>query len=168
MPIPMTHQSFLGRGASFSHCGRYRYALWRAWSRKGGRVVFILLNPSTADAERDDPTIRRCIGFARAWGFGSVEVVNLFAWRATLPADLRRASAPVGAGNARAVRRAVRRSRRVVLAWGNPGTWRGAGPALLKRLRLARVPLDALGWTLQGQPRHVLYLPRSTRPHRVR
>src|SRR6266487_5248505 len=70
-------------GAVLDVSGIYRYSLWRAWSAYHPRIVFVLLNPSTADEQRNDPTIRRCMGFARTWNFGSVEVVNLFAYRAT-------------------------------------------------------------------------------------
>ncbi|TMF61888.1 MAG: DUF1643 domain-containing protein, partial [Chloroflexi bacterium] len=69
------------RGATFSADRRYRYRLWRRWDGARPVVAFVMLNPSTADARRDDPTIRRCIGFAKSWGFGGVEVVNLFAYR---------------------------------------------------------------------------------------
>ena len=72
-------------GADFSECGRYRYKLWRTWDDIRPVVMFIMLNPSTADATADDPTIRRCIGFARAWGYGGVRVGNLFAWRTPYP-----------------------------------------------------------------------------------
>ncbi|MFI5400343.1 MAG: DUF1643 domain-containing protein [SAR324 cluster bacterium] len=147
------------RRARFSRCGRYRYALTRTWGY-GGTVAFVMLNPSTADGTRDDPTIRRCIGLARGWGYGGIEVVNLFAWRATQPRDLRRAAAPEGASNRRALWAAIRRAEAVVLAWGNGGGWRDAGARLLRRLGSERPGQDlaCLGWTRRGHPRHVLYV----------
>src|SRR4029077_5114543 len=84
--------------AEFSHCRRYRFALWRRWD-SGPQVLFVMLNPSTADETTDDPTIRRCIGFARTWGFGSLAGANLFAFRTLKPRQLRPASEPIGAGN---------------------------------------------------------------------
>src|SRR5688572_12557148 len=74
-----------GSGARFSECGTYRYVLWRQWNEVNGDVAFVGLNPSTADDEKDDPTIRRCIGFAKRWGYGGVVMLNLFAYRATRP-----------------------------------------------------------------------------------
>ena len=84
--------------AVLSDCGTYRYRLWRKWGC-GSPLLFVMLNPSTADAEVDDATIRRCLGFADAHGFGELEVVNLYAYRATDPADLKRAGYPVGPDN---------------------------------------------------------------------
>src|SRR5688500_11357729 len=104
-------------GAVFDRSGRYRYRLWRRWG-DGGAVAFVMLNPSTADAERDDPTIRRCGGFARAWGFGSMVVVNLFALRSSDPQRLRRARDPVGRENDRHIIDVTGTSDAVVLAWG--------------------------------------------------
>ena len=85
--------------ADFSFCGQYRYTLTRVWSLERGLVLFVGLNPSTADAERDDPTVRRCVGYARRWGFGGVLVANLFAYRATDPRDLLAVSYPIGPRN---------------------------------------------------------------------
>ena len=151
----------LSRGATLSADGRYRYRLWRRWDRSRPVVAFVMLNPSTADARRDDPTIRRCIGFARSWGFGGLEVVNLFALRATDPRGLRRARDPIGSRNARFVRAALSRSSTVVLAWGaDPLAARQ--PADM-RFGLSRRRLRCLGLTRAGQPRHPLYLPRSAR-----
>lgn len=152
------------RAAVFDASGKYRYRLTRVWAPDAPRIAFVLLNPSTADHRRDDPTIRRCIGFARAWGFGGVEVVNLFAWRATLPRDLRRAREPVGTGNDRHLRTAARRAAWVVVAWGIHGAWRGRDRAALALLRRGGCAPLCLGLTRDGQPRHVLYLPRETRP----
>src|SRR5436190_6702368 len=86
-------------GAIFDVSGWYRYSLWRAWSAYHSRIAFVLLNPSTADEQRNDPTIRRCMGFARAWNFGSMEVVNLFACRATDCRELFQVSDPIGEEN---------------------------------------------------------------------
>ena len=108
-------------GAAFSPCGRYRWHLARTWDADGSRVAFVALNPSTADATHDDPTIRRCIGFARRWGAGGVDVVNLYAFRATKPRDLFAADDPVGPDNDAWIDAVVARADRVVLAWGHHG-----------------------------------------------
>ena len=151
-------------GARFSGDHRYRYRLWRRWS-PGPVVGFCMLNPSTADASRDDPTIRRCIGFARAWGYGGVEVVNIFALRATEPSRLRSARDRIGPGNDAALVAAAARVDVLVIAWGVHGT-------LLERDRtvlalLNRTRLLALGWTRSGQPRHPLYVRRDARPFAI-
>lgn len=148
-------------GATFSRDRRYRYRLWRRWDRSRPAVAFVMLNPSTADARRDDPTIRRCIGFARAWGFGGVDVVNLFAYRATDPRELLRVADPVGPRNSRHIQRAGLGAALVVIAWGaHPSAARSA-PISLPRAR-------CLGLTRTGQPRHPLYLGRDARPVPVR
>jgi hypothetical protein len=157
-------------GALVSDCGRYRYSLTRRWApgtsaADGNALVFVMLNPSTADATKDDPTIRKCMGFARRLGRGGIVVVNLFAWRATDPADLWRASAAghdvVGFANDAAIRGALRTSADVVLAWG-------AQPAARVRTRvrevLELVELEGksalcLGVSADGSPRHPLMLP---------
>lgn len=145
----------------FDARGRYRYRLWRRWRASGPVVAFVMLNPSTADAERDDPTIRRCTGFARAWGFAAMTVVNLFALRATDPARLRRARDPVGPDNDRHIAAAAAGSDAVVLAWGNHGALGGRDRAVLDLLAGSRP--SCLGVTGSGQPRHPLYLRRATR-----
>ena len=146
--------------ATFSPCRTYRYSLTRVWDADLPRVAFIGLNPSTADETADDPTIRRCIGFARRWGFGSMVVVNCFALRSTYPKGLRRSSDPVGPGNDRAIIRVVRSVDRVVAAWGAHGGYLDRDTRVL-----AMLPDDAmcLGVTLDGSPRHPLYLPSETR-----
>lgn len=148
-------------GAVFDPSRRYRYRLWRRWADGGEVVAFVMLNPSTADARRDDPTIRRCGGFARAWGFAAMTVVNLFALRATDPARLRRARDPVGRDNDRHILAAAGGCDALVLAWGNAGALGGRDRAVLALL--AGVRTDCLGLTGAGQPRHPLYLPRATR-----
>jgi hypothetical protein len=147
----------LSGGATSGDSGQYRYRLWRTWSKTRPAVAFIMLNPSTADAETDDATIRRCLGFARTWDAGGIEVVNLFAWRSSRPRDLRRAIDPVGSDNDTAIRDAVRRCPIVVAAWGNHGALSDRDRLVVKMLGPLR--LVCLGLTRQRHPRHPLYVP---------
>ena len=153
-----------GAGAVLDRSGAYRYRLWRRWG-DGPAVAFVLLNPSTADAGRDDPTLRRCAGFARRWGYGAVEIVNLFAYRCTDPRGLRAAADPVGPGNDRHLRRAVRGAALVVAGWGAGGRLAGRDRAVADWLARA-VPerLACLGLTRAGCPRHPLHLPGGAAP----
>jgi hypothetical protein len=151
----------LESGAVFDVSGRYRYSLWRAWSAYNPRIVFILLNPSTADEQRNDPTIRRCIGFARAWKFGSVEVVNLFAHRATGAKELLKIDDPVGEENNYYLIQAVERCSTVVIGWGIRGTLLGRDSQVLSLLA-GRKDVFCLGITKDGQPRHPLYVKGDT------
>ncbi len=156
--------SFLEQGATFSPDRRYRYRLWRRWgSRSSGRVTFIMLNPSTADAERFDPTVRRCYGYARDWGFGSMDVVNLFALRSTYPEQLKKVDDPVGPRNDAAILEAVEGSDLAVAAWGIHG-------GLLRRdskvlgLVAGITDLHCLGRTKAGAPLHPLHQPKRLKP----
>ncbi len=148
--------------ARFDRSGQYRYLLSRDWDPSRPRVAFVMLNPNRADATRDDPTIRRCVGFARSWGFGALDVVNLFALRAPRPALLRTAAAPLGARNDRFVREACCRASLTVAAWGVHGAWHAREQAVLDLLRPYGVAMRCLGVTAGGHPRHPLYLPAST------
>jgi len=153
------------RAASFDRTRSYRYSLRREWNPALPSITFVMLNPSTADAKRDDPTIRRCMAFARSWGYGGLEVVNLFAWRASTPAALRTAPDPVGPRNDRVLRAVARSASDVLLAWGNHGSLRGRGETVCEMLVRARTaPLLCLGMTAAGQPRHPLYVRGTTRP----
>lgn len=150
------------RGADVSDCGTYRYRLWRSWG-VGPRAVWCMLNPSTADALDDDPTIRRCVDFAKVWGFYGIEVVNLFAYRATDPRELARVSNPIGPRNFDALD-LITRARSVVCAWGD-GVLRlprERYAAQIETLREEAAELVCLGTTSRGQPRHPLYLGRLT------
>jgi hypothetical protein len=150
--------------ALFDASGRYRYRLRRQWRQPPGRpVLFVLLNPSTADAVRDDATIRRCLGFARAWGYGALEAVNLFALRTTDPALLRRAGDPVGPENDAHIAAAVAAADLVVAGWGAHGAYRARDQEVIA-LILRQQALWHLGLTRDGRPRHPLYLPRDMRP----
>jgi hypothetical protein len=153
--------TFSFRSAEVSPCGRYRWWLRRSFVTGDGRIVcFVMLNPSTADALEDDPTIRRCVGFARAWGFSCLSVRNLFAFRATNPQALLWAEDPVGPqGDAEL--RAARTADLVVAAWGAHVPFGRDRQAL--RL-LVGVPLVCLGLTKHGHPRHPLYVRSDVRP----
>lgn len=149
---------YTGWGARFSDCGAYRYALTRTWDADGERIAFVGLNPSTADATQDDPTIRRIVSFARDWGFGGVDMLNLFAFRATDPRDMKAAPDPVGPANDRVLLDVTRRSAVTVAAWGVHGAHRDREAAIAGALG----PLWCLGTTRAGHPRHPLYLRRDT------
>ncbi|WP_109507328.1 DUF1643 domain-containing protein [Nocardioides speluncae] len=159
--------------ARISSCGQFRYSLHRDWRDEYERprwVTFVMLNPSTADADQDDPTIRRCIGYARALGGTGLAVVNLYAFRATSPADLWRAKDPVGPDNDETLAMFLDMARRydhpVIAAWG--------ANARLDRVEQAlALPgadrLTALGTTKAGAPKHPLarglhQIPDDARP----
>jgi hypothetical protein len=148
-------------GAIFDIYGRYRYSLWRTWSVHHPRVAFVLLNPSAADEHKNDPTILRCMGFARAWNFGSMEVVNLFAHRATDYRELFKVSDPIGEENNRFLMQAVERCSTVVLGWGTKGTLLGRDRQVMSLLA-GRKDVYCLGITKNGQPRHPLYVKGDT------
>jgi hypothetical protein len=148
------------RSAVLSPCGTYRYELTRRWSPRP-LVGWVLLNPSTADADTDDPTVRRCIGFARAWGYGGIVIRNLFALRATDPSELDRHSAPVGSDNDTYLARCSGDDV-TVLAWGARGGSRGRD--VLELLARQGVQPYQLAVTADGQPRHPLYLTADLEP----
>lgn len=150
-------------GAVFSRGRTYRYDLWRILDGEGS-VAFAGLNPSTADEQRNDPTVRRCIGFARSWGFGVFHMLNVFAYRATDPREMYQADDPIGASNDEWLLRIAHRADLVVAAWGTHGAHLGRGEEV--RQLLAGVELHHLGLTKDGHPRHPLYLRADSTPER--
>ncbi len=148
--------------AVFSDDRRYRYLLRRRVGASQRRVLFIMLNPSKADEERNDATIRRCIGFTHSWGFGQLEVVNLFALVATNPKDLLGAEEPVGLDNDAAIRAALEATDRVVLAWGNHGLHHEKRAAKVTTMARKAAQPYCLGLTMRGTPRHPLRLAKTT------
>jgi hypothetical protein len=134
--------------------------LTRSWDQSLPHVLFIGLNPSTADAKKNDPTLVRCMGFARDWGFGGVRIANLFAYRTTWPVELKRAHAPIGAQNNRWLRREAISASLVIVAWGNDGKFMQRSTQVL---RLLSAPY-CLAVNQSGQPAHPLYQPASTLP----
>ncbi|MBM0741442.1 DUF1643 domain-containing protein [Phormidium sp. CLA17] len=150
-------------GAIIDSTGLYRYLLWREWDAAALKVGFVMLNPSRADGTVDDPTIRRCIGFARSWGYSGLEVVNLFAYRTAKPSELRQVVDPVGIENDAYLRSLSHRVNRIVLAWGNWGTWQGRDQAVLALFGRS-TQLYCLNLTKTGQPKHPLYLRATCLP----
>lgn len=159
--------------AVLSPDGLYRYTLEREWQAELGpvptedlRCLFVMLNPSTADAFIDDPTIRRCVGFARSWGYSSLSVVNLFALRATHPGVLRVTPNPVGPDNDDWIRREADRASLIVAAWGTSGDLLGRDRSVLAALDRHPGAGDVycLGVTRSGQPLHPLYVAGATVP----
>lgn len=149
-------------GASFSHCRTYRFALWRRWQLDEPYVLFIGLNPSTADENEDDPTIRRCKRFAQDWQYGGVVMANIFAFRATDPREMLASENPVGVGNDCWLKYLAHEAGLIVCAWGAHGSYQERDQQV--RRLLADYPLTCLGMTKGGQPKHPLYLRADTRP----
>ncbi len=146
--------------ARLSRCRTYRYALWRTWDDTRGRVMFVGLNPSTADETHDDPTLRRCMNYARDWGYGGVCMANLFAYRATDPGELRRVRDPVGPRNNRWLRQLADEAALVVAAWGNDGAYLDRS----SKVRELLPGLHCLNLNRSGEPAHPLYQRADRRP----
>ena len=159
----MTVPPIYSRGAVFSRCQAYRYRLWRRWGGPRPSLVVLLLNPSTADAERNDPTVERCQRRALALGFGGLEVVNLFALRSTDPRGLRGLVDPVGPENDAAILAACTGADAVLAGWGTWGALHGRDRHVRALLEAAGVRLQCLGVNRDGSPVHPLYQ-RSDRP----
>lgn len=147
-------------GADFSPCRTWRYALWRRWDWQdyANQVMFIGLNPSTADESEDDPTIRRCIGFAKRWGYGGLIMMNAYAFRATDPKVMKAATDPIGPGNDEAF--CYRRTHvgLIVAAWGSHCSQERADQVCQAISR----PIKCLGKNKNGSPKHPLYLRGDT------
>ena len=146
------------KGAVIDKTGLYRYSLWREWDIDKSKIVFIMLNPSKADASIDDPTLRRCISFAKSWDYGSLIVVNLFAFRSASPLELRQVEDPIGNQNDRYLKKVIKSADRVVVAWGNNGKLMQRDRHVLELLSKHNIQPHCLGITKAGYPRHPLYV----------
>jgi hypothetical protein len=151
-------------GATFSDCRTYRWTLWRKWDDDLPPCVFIGLNPSTADEMEDDPTIRRCIGFAKSWGLGGLVMLNAFAFRASDPKVMMAADDPVGEANNRTIAlttySASLNKGRIIAAWGS----HCPDDRQREVCRQVNSELFCLGRTKAGKPKHPLYLRADTQP----
>lgn len=160
IPSPIAMKGYLRKDAVFSPCRSYRYALWRIWDEQRPYPLFICLNPSTADEVTDDPTLVRCINYAQAWGYGGVCTANLFAYRATKPADLLSTQDPIGIENDAWLCELARDAKLVVAAWGNLGTHLGRSQEVMNLVS----GLHCLKINKTGEPAHPLYLRADLRP----
>jgi hypothetical protein len=148
--------SGLRRSAELSECGRYRWWLRRSWSGGNGKTVcFVMLNPSTADALKDDPTIRRCVAFAQAWGYSVLSVRNLFAYRATDPKELLTAENPTGGPRGDAELAAAATAELLIAAWGADVPF---GRDIEAVAMFYDKPLHCLKLSKHGKPWHPLYV----------
>lgn len=152
--------------ATISPCGLYRYWLERAWDIGTGKdfLNFIMLNPSTADAEKDDPTIRKCVGFAKRWGYGGVHIVNLFALRATDPGVMLEHADPVGPENDHFIEAGALSAPVTVCGWGRMGSHRDRAAQVLSIVRRLCPRVVALRVNRDGSPAHPLYMPYDIEP----
>lgn len=169
--IKREHPTLTGStGAVFSDCERYRYRLWREWDSRLPKLCFIMLNPSTADEQTNDPTITRCEARAVDGGFGRLEVVNLFPWRATDPDELARAEDPVGPSERAncAMMYALEHSTMIICAWGAHKFAAARAADVCHMLAITGYANDLyhLGLNQDGSPKHPLYVAKAIKPMR--
>jgi len=153
------------KSAIISDCKQYRYRLERTWDKTKPKVLFLMLNPSTADSFIDDPTIRRCIGFARSWNYGGILVGNLFAFRATDPKTLLNIYDPIGEDNQKHLKEMYNEAEIIITAWGNSGIVEKTFKKFkdYKPLEGAK-ELYYLELSKTGTPKHPLYLKKDLKP----
>lgn len=155
-------QQYLENDAVISECGKYRYLLRRVWDHAKPRALLIMLNPSTADARQDDATIRSCVRLLTGLGYGSLEVVNVFAWRATDPDELLQLADPVGPQNETIIESAIVRSDAVVCAWGANIMAQRKADYVRSMVTRRRPAAYCFGKTKHGFPKHPLYIKSGT------
>ena len=148
------------KDAELSECRKYRFALWRTWDESEPYVMFICLNPSTADETEDDPTLTRCINYAKSWGYGGVCMGNLFAFRATKPAQMKVADDPIGLDNDKWLKKLAKDAGLVVAAWGNTGGYLNRS----EQVKSILPNLYCLKMNQSGEPAHPLYQKADLRP----
>lgn len=144
----------MDKGAAISGCGSYRYSLWRIWDKSKPLVLFICLNPSTADGHKDDPTLRRLIAYARQWEYGGLFLGNLFAFRTPHPCELRKLADPVGPENDIYLKQMALTVSCIIFGWGNDGYLNGRDKQVLSMFPTGM----CFGVTKYGYPKHPLYL----------
>lgn len=165
--LPAPAPSVPGFPCAWSADRQHRFTLWRHWGQTAQpRYLMVIgLNPSTADEEQDDPTIRRCVDFARRWGYTALCMTNLFAFRATDPEVMKRALDPIGfPANDEWLAQCALRASMVLAAWGVHGSFQGRDRYVIGEFERWRIPLHALGLTAAGHPRHPLYVRGDTLP----
>ena len=149
--------------AIFSPCEKYRYILTRRFDPDNPKVCnFIMLNPSTADEKKNDPTVARCCKYAQRWGYGALIVTNIFAYRATKRADMKAHPFPIGPENVDYIIKAAEMSDFIVCAWGTDGEHKWQGRKIIKLLK----DPHCLEITQKGHPKHPLYCKADLEPIR--
>ena len=146
--------------AIISDCGKYRYELCREWHHRKPKVMFMMLNPSTADEVKDDPTIRRCIRYALDWGYGGYIMGNIFAYRSTDPKQLKIIDNPIGIDNNYWLKKLHAEASLTIGAWGNHGKYLNRGQDIINLIN----NLFCLRITKEGHPSHPLYLSSKLKP----
>lgn len=152
--------------AIISDCLNYRFLLTRKWETNlfnefSGDICFIMLNPSTADSNIDDPTLRRCINFSKNWGFSTLRIVNLFAYRASNPDILKKINNPIGEHNDNYIINAATNSNKTIIAWGNNGNLFDRANSVLELLSEKKINSFAIQLTNSNQPKHPLYIKKD-------
>ena len=150
--------------AVYSDCERYRYSLTRVWDDQADKVLFVMLNPSTATEVQNDPTVERCERRARTLGFGGFRVTNIFAWRDTDPRNMKAATDPIGPHNDATLAESAAWADTIIAAWGTHGAHMDRGALVAVLLEKTQRPLFHLGLSKQGHPKHPLYLPYTQQP----
>ena len=151
------------KGAKISKDGQYRYTLWRIWDNELPLVMFLMLNPSTADGKKDDPTIKKCMAYAKAWGCGGIWVGNLYAYRSSSPSVLNIVNDPIGPKCDLYLEKMAKKCDLIIAAWGNNNPSKGR----VNQVRnIVGGNLDCLEISKSGQPKHPLYLKKNLRPIR--
>lgn len=154
----------VSKGAVISVCGKYRYSLIRTYTSNPVEpfVLFIGLNPSIADSNIDDPTLRRCLGFMEDWNLKSLKMVNLFAFRATDPREMIAQTNPTGLSNDLMILHEIKQAAKIVICWGNKGSHLDRDKEVLEILKQYQDKVFSFGETKTGQPKHPLYLAKTT------
>ena len=150
------------KDAKIDETGKYRYMLIRQWNEKKDFVNFVLFNPSTADDKDDDPTITTCISFAKKLGYGGLYITNLFAYRTSFPKELKDSTEPEGENNDYYIKKYAKLSKDIIVAWGNHGSFKNKDIHIIDMLSEINT-LYCLGLTKKRNPRHPLYLKRTTK-----
>lgn len=150
------------KNAVLSKDRQYRYLLTRLWDINKGIVLFVCLNPSTADEMTDDPTVKRCMRYAYDWGYGGIKIVNLFALRSSKPENLYKHDLPVGISNNAYIIRESRKAALTIAAWGCHGSFMDREELVLPLLKNPH----CLGVTKDGHPKHPLFLKKTLKPVR--
>ncbi len=143
--------------ATISSCGNYRYVLRRRWAEQMPAIGIVGLNPSTADAHTDDPTVTKCLKLARFWGYGGIILVNLFAWRSTDKNEIRRVADPVGPDNDSTIRDTLATVDDILVAWGNDGVYLGRSGVVRTILARFQKRIFCIKENNTGEPVHPLY-----------